>query len=441
MKGLQRIWETVLADIRSGVTQKEYSLWLGVLSLRDITGNTAFIAAPDRFVAEWSTDNYLESLKKSLKRVTGSVNDVIISPQSVENHQYRFKNETLSISPGKRAPSNVNPSLTFSSFISSPGNKEALVASRLVSTSQGYVYNPLFLFCKQAAGKTHLLNAIANSILSTGSLKPPLYISAEKHKCIFLNHFADNSDTISTFLLDDVEAFCLKRSDQERFTRAFDKLHRAGVQLVFAGKTLPKDIPGLIPSLRSRLEWGLLCEIKALDMETRFKILKSRSSMGVAVSDHIIKELASASNDITTCLSYLIRLEAGCSFSKKGPDIESASAIIKDCHESSREISIKDILNKTSCYFNISIEKLTSHSRSRSMSYPRHLAIFLSRNLCKTPYSEIAFIFSNRNISTILYSVKKIESMTDHDEQVRRDISIIRKMLCEKRGLSERLVP
>jgi chromosomal replication initiator protein len=429
MKGLKSIWETVLADIRSGVNKKEYSLWLGVLSLRDISENTAFISAPDRFVAEWSSDNYLEKLKISFRKVAGSITDVIIYPQSLEKDHSCLRNKRLNTSPGHKASSNLSPGLTFSSFIATAGNKAALAASRQVSTSTGYMYNPLFVFCKQPAGKTHLLNAIGNSIIADQSLKPPLYISAKNHKWFSLYQIGDDYEAISALLLDDIESLCLKKSAQERFTGIFDKLHSAGVRLVFAGKMLPNEIPGLIPSLISRLEWGLLCEIGALDTHDRYRILKSRSSKGSAVRDSTLKDLASASTDITVCLRRLIRLEASFSLNRNSPDLEVIDTSIKESDETPEEISIKDILSSTSTYFDIPIDKIISNSRSRSISYPRHLAIFLSRKLCGTAYSEIAYLFSNRHISTIIYSVKRIESMAECDPQARRDLSEIREMI------------
>jgi len=427
MKGLQSIWETALADIRSGVSKKEYSLWLGVLSLRDISENTAFIAAPDRFVAEWSTDNYLEILKISLKKAAGSITDIIIYPESLDHSS--LKNNRLTTNRGHKAASNLNPGMTFSSFIGTSGNKEALAASRQVSTANGYMYNPLYLFCKQPAGKTHLLNAIGNAILAGQFLKPPLYLSARNQRWLSVYKLGVDYEGISTFLLDDIELLCLSKSAQERFTGIFDKLCNAGARLIFAAKMLPNEIPGLTPPLRSRLEWGLLCEIKAPDAEDRYRILKSRSSGGYAAAGgSILRELAYASTDIIACLRSLIRLEARCSLKGKGPDPEAVNDVIKETNRTQGLISIMDVIYNTSSYFDIPIDKITSHNRSRAVSYPRHLAIFLSRKLCKAAYSEIANIFSDRNISTIIYAVKRIESIGEYDPEVRRDISVIQEM-------------
>lgn len=430
MKELQSIWETALADIRSGVSKKEYSLWLGVLSLRNISENTAFIAAPDRFVAEWSTDNYLEKLKISLRKVAGSIKDIIIYPESLEKDHSSLKNNRLTTNQVHKAASNLNPGMTFSSFIGTPGNKEALAASRQVATANGYMYNPLYLFCKQPAGKTHLLNAIGNSILASESLKPPLYLSARNQRWFSVYKMGLDYEGISTFLLDDIELLCLSKSAQERFTGIFDKLHNAGARLIFAAKMLPNEILGLTSPVRSRFEWGLLCEIKAPDAEDRYRILKGRSSIGYAAGDSILRELSSASTDITACLRSLIRLEARCSLRGKGPDPEAVNAVIKETNKTKGLISIMDVIYNTSSYFDIPIEKIASHNRSRAVSYPRHLAIFLSRKLCKAAYSEIASIFSDRNISTIIYSVKRIKSICEYDPEVRRDISVIQEMSC-----------
>jgi|GEM_PF-2470328 len=437
MKELRGIWEKALEGIRPVISEKEYSLWISVLVLGELKDNIALIQAPNKFVAEWVTERYLKTLEKYLNEASGSINQIRVSFESVKKKTSTSRTRDRLFYKKKSFFSNINPSLTFSSFISSKTNKLALTVSVAAASAQGDIYNPLYIFCKHSAGKTHLLNAIGNYIISKNVMARPAYLSAKDFKKNYKSTIPYDQHDLEAFIIDDIEVLGGNKKAQQRLINIFDKLHQGGVQMVFAGKIPPRDIQEMDPRLKSRLEGGLVCEIMNHDMETRLKILKNRASGGNRIPESVMEALAEASNDIKTSIRCLVRLETLCSMGRIPMDFTSAKMIIDEENSKLKATDMEQIIDKICRYFHVSYEELTSKRRNKSISYPRHIAMYLSRTLGGGSYSKIGKFFSNRDKSTISYSVEKIKNEISFKKDTRDDIVNLTRLISGSSTTSE----
>ena len=301
-------------------------------------------------------------------------------------------------------------------------NRLAHAAALAVAEMPGLAYNPLFICGPPGLGKTHLLHSIANYVTAYGDGATVRYTTAEA----FTNHFlgALHGHDIDSFkaayrgvdvlLLDDVQFLQAKARTEQEFFHTFNALHEAGSQIVLTSDRLPRDLGELEERLRERFEAGLVCDVRSPDASTRLTILRKRVQQDriAGIDPGALEHIADCVTDNVRALEgALIRVVAFGSLTGRPVSAELAGEVLAglypDLRKRSRAMTVREIQERTAEAFGVSVEALVSSSRVGSVAWPRHVAMYLSRELTDQTLPAIGRAFGGRNHTTVLHAYKR----------------------------------
>jgi chromosomal replication initiator protein len=340
------------------------------------------------------------------------------------------------------SPGFVDASHTFESFIVSSGTQFAHAASKAAANFPGGKYNPLLIYGPSGLGKTHLLHAIAIQMLRNNPAARICYISAEQ----FVNEFIDALKNKSTthfhnryrssfdaFLVDDIQYIGGKEKSEEEFFHTFNHLFSTQNQVVLTSDKPPKELHNLEERLVTRLQQGLLVDVKPPDLETRIAILKAKAEADdLYVPDDVCLMIAGhIRSNVRELEGALVRLSAEASINGSEITLELArealSGIIAE--NKSSNLSIESI-NRCVCqYFKLTMMELSSKSRERKYSEPRQIAMYLARKYTKKTLPEIAAAYGGKDHSTVIHAIKKIEKEISSSTTVKKYLEDIQQLL------------
>lgn len=447
----ESLWRKTLSGIESSVGAQQFQKWLAHLAFNGTSGEEVSLTAPNPFVRDWVADNYLQTIRDELYRMTQQTWNVAIHlPSSAPTEEVEAgKDPALSdenvaktivtSTPGSR--SGLRPNYTFKDFVVGSSNQFAHAASFAVSDAPGGKYNPLFIFGGVGLGKTHLLHAIGHRILDNFPRHRVIYVSSETFVNELINairfekmhqfreKFRNSCDVL---LVDDIQFLAGKERTQEEFFHTFNTLHEAGKQIIISSDTFPKDLKSLEERLRSRFEWGLIADIQAPEMETRVAIIKQKAEAnGIFISDPVAHYLATLlKSNVRELEGCLVRLGAYASLTGRELDLDLAKDILKNIRsDANRFISIDQVQEQVSHYFDINTTELKSSKKSKNLTYPRQIAMYLCRKVLSCSFPDIGSKFGGKDHSTVIHAVRKIESLLKHDEKLRHDIEQLQKAL------------
>lgn len=296
-----------------------------------------------------------------------------------------------------------------------------------MSEAPGISYNPLFIYGGVGLGKTHLLHAVGNEVLSRYPNKKVLYVSSEKFTNEFINGIKDNSNeafrqkyrNIDVLMIDDIQFLAGKDGIQEEFFHTFNTIKENGGQIILTSDKPPKDINPLSERLRSRFSDGLTVDISNADYETRLAILRQKVQLeGIVIDDTVLSTIATKiDTNIRELEGTLNKIIAQASLTHSPITFELAEKAIATVIANKEKVisadSIKDIVSK---YFNIDVKDMNSSKRSNEIAYPRQIAMYLCRELAKMQYKNIGISFGNRDHSTVMHACNKIEQEMKKDK-------------------------
>jgi len=425
------IWDQIKEDFKTGISKSEFKTWLSQASLKEIDAHQAVIEVPNKFIAHWLQDNYTGQIQAILR------DNLNTQPEIRFTYTLTPKKEPHA-GPDSNVINGVNTLCTFTDFVASNSNRLAYSSALSVADRPASNYNPLYIFSELSLGKTHILNGIGNLILKKDPSASVMYLSAERFVADFsyaanpqkTDRFWERDDAPDFLLLDDIHLIARHRKPQDELLALCSSFLDSAKQLVVTATRPPGKIQTLLPQLRSRLEWGLIAEIHTPGQRTKMKIIKKRAKKeDLLLPDDVVFFLANTTDDINTLTRYITTLKNHSSYHKSPTDISLIEAIIKKRAHPPSSIDINHIQNVTAKYFNISLNDLLSHKRGRSFSYPRHVAIYLSKQLTSLSLKEIGDGFGNKHHSTVIYAEKRIRKAKSQNKAVSSDINKIRKLL------------
>ena len=382
--------------------------------------------------------------KRYLKHLTCTICEVmnkeysVIIMSSAEKKEDELKKKTSSVSTTNNiATQNLNPNYTFDTFVIGTNNNLAHAASLAVAETPGQIYNPLFIYGGAGLGKTHLMQAIAHFIIASDPSKKVLYVTSETFTNELIESVKTNKNTefrnkyrnIDVLLIDDIQFIIGKVSTQEEFFNTFNDLYMLGKQIVISSDRPPKEMETLPDRLRTRFESGLPVDIQIPTYETKMAIINKKSeALGIdfpyEVKDYVATNITSSIRELEGALT---KLSAYSKLSHTPLTAEFAENTLKDLISpySKKEITPELIIDVVAEHFHIKPEDIISHKRSADIAFPRHIAMYLCRQMTQTPLEAIGKALGGRDHSTILYGSEKIAKETATNETTKSTIDIL----------------
>ena len=329
------------------------------------------------------------------------------------------------VAPGDS--SSLNPKYTFDTFVTGSSNRFAHAAAMAVAESPGRVYNPFFMYGGVGLGKTHLMHAIGNRVLHNHPEMRVLYVSSEQFTNEIIRSiqegnaekFRQKYRNIDVLLVDDIQFLSGKTSTQEEFFHTFNTLHDAQKQIILSSDRPPREVERLEDRLRSRFEWGLITDIQAPDLETRIAILKNKAQLDhFSVPIDVMVYIASRiDSNIRELEGALTRVVAYASLINQPVTTELVTIALKDVfpNNKTKEITMEVIQEIVASYFKIKIDDLHAKKRTRSIAFPRQIAMYLCRELTDTSLPQIGNFFGGRDHTTVIHAYDKISKEKDAD--------------------------
>ena len=337
----------------------------------------------------------------------------------------------------------LDPRYRFSNFVVGSPNQLAYATARRVAEQHDVSFNPLFLYGGVGLGKTHLMHAIAWEIHARQPHRKVMYISAEKFMYRFIRalrykdmmSFKEQFRSVDVLMVDDVQFISGKDSTQEEFFHTFNALVEDGKQVILSADKSPTDLAGMEERLRSRMGWGMVADIHPADYELRLGILQAkREQVGIDISDKVLAFLATRiTSNIREIEGAFNRIVAHATLVGREISIETSREVLSDLlRANNRRVSVDEIQKKVAHHFSIKTSDMFSARRARQIARPRQIAMYLAKNLTAMSYPEIGKRFGNRDHTTIMHAVRKIEELMQHDSELCDDIQLIKSLLVDQ---------
>ena len=365
-----------------------------------------------------------------------------ISTNNIDNSNFQYPNP-IQLTPNTSAKVNasvLNPKYTFSSFVIGKSNELAHAAAMATAENPGRAYNPLFLYGGVGLGKTHLMQAVGNYVLSRNRNARVLYITGEKftNELVYSIQANKNEEfrakyrNIDVLLVDDIQFISGKERSQEEFFHTFNELYENNKQLVISSDRPPKDLNPLEERLKSRFEWGLITDISKPDYETRYAILRSKAaSENIEIDEEILSVIANkVESNIRELEGTLNKIVAMASLTNMPITMQLTERALNDLkHSKEKVITIDYIQGVVAKYYNLEQNVFKIQRRSGDIAFPRQIAMYLSKQLTGQPLVEIGKEFGGRDHTTVIYAINKIESLMKTDPNTKMIVDNIKKMI------------
>jgi chromosomal replication initiator protein len=335
----------------------------------------------------------------------------------------------------------LNDDYTFEHFVVGPGNRLAHAAAVAVAESPGRTYNPLFLHGDVGLGKTHLMQAICHASQGRDPAPSTLYISCET----FTNHFIEAVERgalnqfrfryryVGMLVIDDIQFLGERERSQEEFFHTFNTLYQSQKQIVLSADCLPPEIPSLENRLVSRFNSGLVASIDRPCLETRMAIVRKKAKLRcIEIPEEVIKLVASRiESNIRDIEGALVKLDALSQTRSGRINLDLAVEALGTDH-TNRAISVHQIADVVTRWYGVRLADLQSKKRTKSITQPRQLSMYLARELTNHSLEEIGRYFGGRDHTTVLHAIRLIDNLRNQDEQLR---TAIEKITGELKGL------
>ncbi|WP_066059811.1 chromosomal replication initiator protein DnaA [Robertmurraya korlensis] len=446
MENISDLWNNALANIEKKISKPSFETWLKSTKAHSLQGDTLTVTAPNEFARDWLEERYSQLIAGILYDITGEELGVkFIIPQNqneVEDDIPIPQKRNIKDDDHQELPLNMlNPKYTFDTFVIGSGNRFAHAASLAVAEAPAKAYNPLFIYGGVGLGKTHLMHAIGHYVQDHNPSAKVVYLSSEKFTNEFINSIRDNKAVdfrnkyrnVDVLLIDDIQFLAGKEQTQEEFFHTFNTLHEESKQIVISSDRPPKEIPTLEDRLRSRFEWGLITDITPPDLETRIAILRKKAKAeGLDIPNEVMLYIANQiDSNIRELEGALIRVVAYSSLINKDINADLAAEALKDIIPSSkpRVITIHEIQRVVGEHFNVKLEDFKAKKRTKSVAFPRQIAMYLSRELTDFSLPKIGEEFGGRDHTTVIHAHEKISKLIQSDAQFQKQLNEINELL------------
>ena len=432
----QSIWERACQLMHAEMSDVTYSTWIErALRPLDLSGDQYFVKAETDFYHQFVVPRYSALISSALQQASGKELKLnILTPRQASDYQ----NGATVV---RKALPRLNDKYTFESFVVGSGNRFAHAASLAVAESPADAYNPLFIYGGVGLGKTHLMHTIGHYILQQRPESRLEYVTSETFTIELVTaiqtnrniQFREKYRSVDVLLIDDIQFIAGRDSTQEEFFHTFNALFNAGKQIVLSSDRPPKEIAKLEERLRSRFLSGLLADIQRPDMDTRCAILRQKAKEeGIQVGEDVIQMIAqNVDSNIRELEGSLTRLAAYSSLSGQEISLSLAQEALREIinDHQPRSVTCFDVMMAVAAYYGVSEEDLRGPRRSRNVTVPRQMTMYLSRKLTEASLPKIGEMLGGRDHSTVLHGCAKIEELSQSAPPVKAAIADLTKLL------------
>jgi chromosomal replication initiator protein len=448
---LHPFWQACISDFQQELSQHQFNTWIRPLRFEQ-DGDGFTLVAPNRFIMQWVKDRLLAQIEHAGEKFFARPIQLALaleedsaeppvptleeSPKSAEKHTP----PNGPLRPSGQTSHRLNPTFVFSNFVGGKANQLARAAALQVGQNPGSAYNPLFIYGATGLGKTHLVQAIGNTVLQHNPRANIRYIHAEQFVTAVVQAYQHKSfdsfkrayHSLDLLLIDDIQFFGGKSRTQEEFFYTFNALIEGGKQVVITSDRYPKEISGIEDRLISRFGWGLTVSVEPPELEMRVAILlKKAESEGVVLNEEVAFFIAKhIRSNVRELEGALKRVLAYSRFNNIPVSVSSAKEALKDLLAVlNRQISIDNIQKTVADYFKIKVSEMYSKKRVRSLARPRQIAMALAKDLTSMSLPEIGEAFGGRDHTTVLHACRKVQELVENDQDIARDHALLLQIL------------
>jgi len=451
------LWQACVDRLAQEMPEQQFNTWIRPLSARvsDDLGRVTLLVG-NRFKMDWIRTQYAARIAALLADLTESevIIELALAPREAPSRTQPAsasnpRDQVLAEAPEVAAPappgladsrSRLNPALTFATLVEGSANRMARAAAMHVAGSPGHLYNPLFIYGGVGLGKTHLMHAIGNQLLTDKPNARILYIHAEQfvtdvvksYQRKTFDEFKERYHSLDLLLIDDVQFFANKDRTQEEFFNAFEALLAKKSHIVMTSDTYPKGLADIHERLVSRFDSGLTVAIEPPELEMRVAILINKAeaegaSMPEDVAFFVAKNVRSNVRELEGALRKILAYSR---FNHKDVSIQLARDALKDLLTiQNRQISVENIQKTVADFYKIKVADMYSKKRPASIARPRQIAMYLAKELTQKSLPEIGELFGGRDHTTVLHAVRKIAAERAQLAELNQQLHVLEQTL------------
>lgn len=435
-------WRRVRARCRDTLGNRTFERWIESISLESAGESRVTMAAPTRFLRDWVAPRYGDRLRAFWRAEIPTVQtvDFVVRPALPADAAAAADAGTVSVDG--EFDDGLDRVYDFENFVVGKPNEFAHAAARSIAEAEAPPYNPLYIYGDVGLGKTHLLQAIG---LRYRALRPDrrvVYLSAEKFmnefvRALRLEHimaFKERLRSVDLLMIDDVQFIGGKHATQEEFFHTFNAMVDRGRQVAVAGNSVPADLERLTEPIRSRLNWGLIAQVHETNYELRVGILQDRvERMGAAsrVPDKVVEFLArKIATNVRELEGALTTLVARATLTGARIDLEFCQDVLRDILRAhTGDVTVEGIQKRVAEHFGVRVSDMCSARRQKVIVRPRHVAMYLAKELTPRSYPEIGRKFGNRDHTTVMNAVRRIDKERRVDPAFAEEVDMLRRVI------------
>jgi chromosomal replication initiator protein len=450
------VWTRILDRARRELPEQTFRTWLEPTEPLALEGDTIIIGSPDQFAADWNESKHAPLLSSLAPIALGHPLSVVFrvhEERKTRNQMDLFVAPPPPVAPEQRQrQGSINAQLseryTFDNFVIGKSNELAAAAAHAVSQAPGRVYNPLFLYGDTGLGKTHLMQAVAHTVMERQPETRITFIGTEQFTNEMIGSIRERTTQefrrryreTDLLLVDDVQFLKGKESTQEEFFHTFNALYEAGRQIILTSDRPPSEIPGLEARLVSRFQWGMVADIELPDLEHRIAILRNKAvidHLEMTIPEDVIRFIAEhVRSNVRELEGSIIKLLAYASLKHREITVDVAREALRDklrpgesMVASAAGLNSETIQQAVAKEWGVTTEGLRSKTRTKALTAPRQVAMYLMRELLGLQLVEIGASFGGRDHSTVIHSLERVTATIREDPTFAQRIARLRVLL------------
>ncbi|MEG3756109.1 chromosomal replication initiator protein DnaA [Psychromonas arctica] len=448
------IWQECLAQLKDELSAGDFSTWLRPLQA-EYDNNVLSLYSPNKYTSEWVREKYMDIIETKLQTLAHEVdpnlsikirllvgtanaatnNPTVSKAAPVQNTNQPWEGESPSLNIAHK--SNLIKKYTFDNFVEGKSNNFAIATTQQIAENPGGVYNPLFLYAHPGLGKTHLLHAVGNAIVSENPESKVVYIRSERFVQDMINAIRNNTieqfkeyyASLDALLIDDIHFFAGKERSQEVLFQTFNSMLDGHQQVILTSDRFPKEIEGIDERLRTRFGWGLSIPIDPPELETRVAILISKAEeRGLTLPDDVAFFIAKrlTITDVRVLEGAIANISAKAQFTGQDITISLVQDALRDMLAvHTKQTTVDNIQKVVAEHYRIKISDMSSKRRTRTVARPRQIAMALAKELTQHSLPEIGEAFGGRDHTTVLHACRKVEELRRENNDIQEDYKIL----------------